>query len=216
MTKLNNEQWGNIELPGLTDEELLNTDWHRKTIMKELVQTRVHNSWYEKNTAKNIKQSKDPNYISKQLAGVQDSTYKQRKSIQMLEVCQTEEWKKSYQAGREKALADPEFGKKVSEGLKLALNTPEAKAKKKEVAAKNYQNPDYVSNRKKGLILARAKFIVTPIGVFPTIKDAGLEYNKIKKFNNGAKWVKAQLTKDPKQFYLITYEEYIILTGKEL
>ena len=29
MTKKQDEQWGNIELPGLTDEELFNTDWNQ-------------------------------------------------------------------------------------------------------------------------------------------------------------------------------------------
>lgn len=46
---MNTEQWGNIELPGLSDEELLNKNWNKITGAREAVKAREKNGWYEKN-----------------------------------------------------------------------------------------------------------------------------------------------------------------------
>ena len=41
------DEWGNIELPGLSDEELHSKDWHRSSIMLEINKTRYGHGTYE-------------------------------------------------------------------------------------------------------------------------------------------------------------------------
>lgn len=48
-------QWGNIELPGVSDEELLNTTWSKSHKGDKL--------WIEKNSEKNKKLSKDSEWL---------------------------------------------------------------------------------------------------------------------------------------------------------
>lgn len=67
MTKANVEiEWGNIELPGLSDDELFNTNWNLKKLDSEKEKARL----------KSIELCNDPNWIEKQKEGQQ-----KRKSI---------------------------------------------------------------------------------------------------------------------------------------
>jgi hypothetical protein len=148
----------------------------------------------------------DPNYIEKNLArqleGAQDSKYRKSKSAQMKKIAATPEWREKYEAGRAKIDLDS-LGANVSKALKLSLSTPEARAKKKEVAKKNYENPDYVKKRREGLTKALGKPVMTPDGQFASIAEAGIHYNKIRNFNNGPKWVRGMIDKKVEGFYYI-------------
>lgn len=154
----------------------------------------------------------DPEYIKKnlerQLEGSQDPSYRASKAKQMKKIASTDEWKETHMASRKKMLEDPLFGQKVSKGLKNALSSPEARAKKKEVSAKNYENPEYVKNRYEGFIKARGTPCVADFKPYPSVKHAGLYFNVVRNFNNGPKWVKGMIEKGQPGFYYITREEY--------
>jgi hypothetical protein len=158
----------------------------------------------------------DPIYVEKNLArqleGSQDPVYKQAKSKQMKEIAATAEWQEKHKAGRSKIDYD-EVGRKVSKSLKEYNSTPEATIKRKKVSATLYTNPEFVKNRYEGFIKARGTPCMTDAGAFATVAEAGEHYNKIRNFNNGAKWVKGMIKKCDKNFYYITREEYDFIKG---
>ena len=174
---------------------------------------------FEKKLASNRskKNWQDPAYIEKnlqrQFEGVSNPLYKKKKSKQMKKIAQSDEWKNQHQKSRQKVLEDPNLGEKISKGLKNVLSSPEAKSKKKEVACKNYENPEYVKNRQIGLIKAIGTPCMTDEGPFIAVSEAGKHYNKIRNFNNGAKWVKGMIKKGASGFYYITREEYDKIKG---
>lgn len=71
----NNEQWGNIELPGLSDEELFSKKWNQVRDSANLVKTKDwkekhkqginqrSNTWHENVIKANKKKYDDPNYL---------------------------------------------------------------------------------------------------------------------------------------------------------
>lgn len=173
----------------------------------------VKSDFEKKEASKRSKENwKDPSYIEKNLArqleGVSDPAYKERKSSQMKDIASSTEWKETHKESRKKMLEDPLLGQKVSNGLKKALASPEARAKKKEVASKNYDNPEYVKNRYEAFLRAKATPCIADFKPYPSVKDAGLHFNIVRNFNNGPKWVKGMIAKNQPGFYYITREEY--------
>jgi len=65
---MNNEQWGNIELPGLSDEKLLKTNWNHFTAMQKLAKDP---KWLQiiRDTAK--KWSNDPKWQQEQIERIE-------------------------------------------------------------------------------------------------------------------------------------------------
>jgi len=60
------------------------------------------------------------------------------------------------------------------------------------------------------------KPIITPIGIFVSKSQAGLAYCEFHGNRNGDKFVSNKLKDQPKEYYYISKEEYIMLTGKDL
>jgi len=92
---------------------------------------------------------------------------------------------------------------------KTATQSPTAKKKRSE-SLRN-QSQEQKDKRRKAV----QKPIVTPEGVFESCKAAGLYYNTLLNFNNGAKYVGTRLKLKEPGYAYISKEEYIMLTGKE-
>jgi hypothetical protein len=168
----NTEEWGNIELPGLSDEELFKKNWTRVAASQEIIKNRESNGWYDKVNNKNKELSKDPNWIkshSEASKKLQSSTdHKNR----MKEIYNSESWKESQKEQGEKKRKDPSF-KKVVRAIKC-------------------------------------KPIVGKDGIFDSRKSVA-EFYKVDP-TTVSNWLKHK----PTEFYYISQEEYIMLTGKEI
>jgi hypothetical protein len=138
------------------------------------------------------------------------------------------EWK----ALNEARYDDPEYakrvGKKISEtystaqgrAVQAAKSKPHTEDAKKKIADANtglVKGPEIrakLSVKKIGNN-HRARPIITPLGIFPSRKDAAEAYLASGKAN-ALRWIEKWLKTDPKDFYYISKEEYIMLTGKDI
>lgn len=118
------------------------------------------------------------------------------------------EWRRKQKLAAEKRKHDPKYIEETKkrhqsaewlEKVRAGANTPEAKAK-----------------HKKAMEIAKLKIqkcIVTPEGVFESLKAACAYYKE--HLNKGAWFLSDRLNKFPKEFYYISREEYIMLTGQK-
>lgn len=220
-------EWGNVQLPGLSDEELHQTNWHRKTIMKELVETRVNNGWYEKNNARN----QDPKYLKKLGNAIKNSPAHQAQKEQLDELRRntprSKQANEKNSQSRKGKKASVETRKKLQEiaagrpsGLKKPVMTPKGRFEKLKDAGEAYGvNPVTIRNYMKrdpdNFYFIEDEFvkclpILTPDGPFRNRNEAGKFYGI-----SGAA-VNYRMKAKPDQYYKITQEEYIMLTGKEI
>lgn len=66
MTRANVEiEWGNIELPGVSDEKLFNTNWNKVAAIQEMVKKRSNGPWKEKNLKFLTELSENPKWKKK-------------------------------------------------------------------------------------------------------------------------------------------------------
>ena len=72
---MNNEQWGNLELPGLTDDKLLTTNWNHATAMKNRP-----SSW-KKNVVKAGQQKKGQKAPNKDIPHLFETKQKIKDSV---------------------------------------------------------------------------------------------------------------------------------------
>ena len=70
----NTEQWGNIELPGLSDDKLFNTNWHQTAINRKNGKTKEHSL---KSTKNNIETWANPEVRQRRLDGLKIANQKQ-------------------------------------------------------------------------------------------------------------------------------------------
>jgi hypothetical protein len=122
----------------------------------------------------------------------------------------------------------PNVGKKISESyrttpgraVQAAKSKPHTEDAKKKIADANtglVKGPEIrakLSVKKIGNN-HRARPIVTPLGIFPSRKDAAEAYLASGKAN-ALRWIEKWLKTDPNDFYYISKEEYIMLTGKDI
>jgi hypothetical protein len=109
------EKWGNIELPGLSDEKLHSTNWNRITGAREAVKSREANGWKEKNEQR----YQDPKYKEFWIASIKEA-YKnpELREIQRqkgLSIVHTEETKEKI---RQANLGKQRKGEPWIEGMK--------------------------------------------------------------------------------------------------
>jgi hypothetical protein len=71
------------------------------------------------------------------------------------------------------------------------------------------------ANKNKRIAILKYKPIVTPFGVFKSKKDSVSFYNEKNNVTNGNDSISYKIKKYPEQYYYITQEEYIMLTGKD-
>ncbi len=145
-------------------------------------------------------------------------------------------YKEKYIESRKRLHADPEFRKKLIEGNRRSAKDPVAHKNRVEAIRKSAKDPKIKEIRKEvGKKLSQneewckaagernkqrcRKPIVTPEGIFVALRgpdSAAEHYNKIKNQKSTQNWLMNQIKNDPTNFYYITQEEYIMLTGKKI
>jgi hypothetical protein len=189
-------EWGNVQLPGLSDNKLHSTNWNHITGIKQ--------------------RNADPKYKESIVHRTQSKEWREANRQSVLKTVQTETWKKNHAEGVKRLANDPEWQQGQKERGQRRTQNQEWKDRKTEASRRLAKDPTWLTNNKLSVRKHCAKPIVTPAGVFAAVVDAGQAYNKIRNFNNGRKWVINQLKVNSKEFYYITKEEYILLTGKDV
>ncbi len=137
-------------------------------------------------------------------------------------------WKQKNEQRYENPEYSKRVGKKISEtystpygrSVQASKSKPHTEAAKKKIADANIgliKSPEIrkkLSEKKIGNN-NRARPIVTPLGIFPSKKHATEAYLTSGK-TNAMKWIDKWLKTDKENFYYITKEEYILLTGKDI
>ena len=184
----NTEEWGNIELPGLSDEKLLNTNWNYVAAGKGRSQD---SKWRENNLKanQNRKERLGPDY-SKRVSDAQRLRYDNMSEDERIEMSnrskatwENEEYAnrmrafyssseyKEYITKRNKELAKrPDWKEKISKLNKDKRSNPDHIKKHQDAINKRTQDPEW--RRKQA---ERAKPVITPYGIFGKLKDAALE-----------------------------------------
>lgn len=142
-------------------------------------------------------------------------------------------YKEKYIESRKHLYTDPEFKRKQTEGNRKSAQDPVARKNRTEANRKRAKEQEWIEkNKEAGKRLSQNKEwckaagernkkrcmkpIVTPEGVFPGLRIAAERYNEIKNQSSTHNWLSNQTKNDPTNFYYITQEEYIMLTGKEI
>lgn len=223
------EQWGNIELEGLSDEELLSKNWTRVAVALEMNASRVKNGWYEKNTER----FSDPEYIKKLSEAIKNSEAHKKQKQQLDELRRTTP--RSFEANAKNSASQK--GRQVSEetrrkisqaqtgketGRSKPVQTPKGRFDKIQDAATAFGvSPESIKYRIKtrpteyffleGAELYNVRCpIMTPDGPFKDTSAAGDHYNITREA------IGYRLKAKPKEYYRITVEEYRALTGKDV
>lgn len=178
-TQYSDDDWGNIELPGLTDEELHSKNWERATIAKQMAEKRDPKEWHEKNTAR----FKNPKWRAKNKKKIQewwnDPEYKQRviESRANSEAYQqgvknaikkrmaNDEWRKNIAESRRRQAKDPSWREKMINGYHKYLDSEKGKNARVENGKKNASNPEF------------ARRVMLGRGILPFFTPWGLYYN---------------------------------------
>jgi hypothetical protein len=174
----NNEEWGNIELPGISDKKLLSTNWNRVAAglenkynekLLDLAEQKANDPMFS-NTMKAVAAKRDEQYFEALNNGIAN-----RNNLYQAEVN-----------------SRPEVRAKHSQNHKGRKKTAEHEAK---IAASNKQkanDPAWKSALMAGLAKRDRQFHAGPYGVFPSLNAAarsvteqGLLKNAVKKFE---KW----------------------------
>jgi hypothetical protein len=173
----------------------------------------------KKHSEKTKQLFQNPEYKEKQEKAKQEKGKKI--SVIHTELNKNEEWKNNRLTAVKEAMNTEE----AKNNIKLGIENRE-KNGWLEKCIEAQQNPEVRKKRSESLknqsqecIIRRAKAvqkpIVTPLGIFPSLKDAGDAYNIFKSFKNGKKYVGEKVRKNEEGFYYISKEEYIMLTGKD-
>lgn len=188
MTK-DNDEWGNIELPGFSDEELFDPNinfrlaaksrWNDPKSRQQYLNAfreRFSNLTNEQRKAISIKNKLAYANMSEQQKDLlkqkkielwQDKEYRNR----MMEYYNTPEYK-NYITQKNRNLAlDPDWKEKVSENNKAKRQN----TKHVELHAKSVKDR---SNNNEKWIRKNCRPVSTPYGVFQKAKDAAVEYQK--------------------------------------
>ena len=192
----NNEQWGNIELPGLSDEKLYNTSWNRVAAGKEnannpkllaLAQSKKNNPEYSKITKEAAqRRAENPENYQALLHGVRnvrDNTYQAEVNRR------------------------PEKRALHSQLQKGKVVTQQTRDKLRSIKTNKPGDAHWEAAHQAGLARRDKPFHAGEYGVFPSLTAAGryvmeqgLLKNAIKKFE---KWKKT----DPTNYYFIKDEK---------
>jgi len=189
MTNTNTTEWGNIELPGLSDEKLLKTNWNR-------VAAGFENKHNEKLLALAKQKSQDITFSNtmKQVALQRDEEY----LVALHNGIANRD--NSYQA---EVNSRPEVKAKISKKLKGKPKSESHRTSLKATTTNKLGDPDWEAAHKAGLAKRDKPFHAGKYGVFPNrseaarvAKEQGLS-NALKKFEA---WTKTK----PEEYYFIT------------
>jgi len=147
----------------------------------------------------------------------------------MLEQREANGWAEKNKEGIKKRPKD--YGKKISITGKEVRSNPLWKQGWMKTIEERDNNPENRKNHLEGIAKRTAskewkeknqnarkkvmKCVVSPDGIFPSVK-AAIEFYNIKRNSLYSEaWLMRQRKKFPNQYYLISQEEYIILTGND-
>jgi hypothetical protein len=154
----NTEEWGNIELPGLSDEELFKKNWTLVAANREVVKKREVNGWAEKNAIS----------CKNRRIGWADTI-----SESAIKTRQKEGWKEDWLKTIEERNNDLDYQKNLKEGIAKRTANPDWQKKNAEKAKK----------LNKAIITPDGEFeSVKACCVFYNITDGTLR-NRIKKLD---------------------------------
>lgn len=197
----NTEQWGNIELPGLSDEELFKKNWTKVQIGKETAQRNLQNpNWHKNQRAADEKRKEFGNSnewkeYTRQLNQRESWRANNLKSIQNRDSIQHS---KVVRQGKEKQGKE----NRITAAQKIAAN----------------RGDDWLNSLRKAKAIEGTP-IVTPEGAFLKFTDGVKHYMPIWNLKKGgADYRLRKLLNDEneKEFFKISHEEYIMLTGKDI
>jgi hypothetical protein len=207
-----NEEWGNIELPGLSDEELFAKNWNRVAAAREIVKAREKNGWKEKNEER----FKDDEYIKKLSSSIK-SFYEQNPDFHKQKIS-SEQWITNQKIGMKTYVEDPNYvnprgmlnktrseesRKKASDSLKGHIKPLEGNKKISQSRKGRKPKEESIKKMKEKLLgreTDRSRKVQTPAGIFEKLRDAADYYEvapgSIKNFINGQnvkEWFKPYL-----------------------
>lgn len=209
MNNTTTEEWGNIELPGLSDETLFKRDWVKTAAARKRSKDP---KWIEANS----KRLQDEEFLKKLSSSIK-SFYEQNPEFQKQKVA-SEKWINNQKEGMKRYLEDPNYvhprgmlGKTRSEeSRKKASESSRGHIKpldgnKKISQARKGRKPKEESIRKMqekllGRETGRSRKVQTPAGIFEKLRDAadyyGIAPGSIKNFIKGQnvkEWFKPHL-----------------------
>jgi len=209
------DEWGNIELPGLSDEELYAKNWNYVSANRE----KANDPEFRQKLSESIKESYRKNPNQKKIKG-------QKLKETNKKLFNDPEYLKNLKIQRQKQAKDPVYLEKLHNGLNK-IDRVEWKEKLLESQKKRNADPNWRKNislaqqekRKDPLFVekmfrTKAYAIKTPDAILNGLDDGHLFYNKLRNFNNGRKWLLGMMKKYPNEYYKISWEEYDLLTKK--
>lgn len=201
-------EWGNIELPGLSDEELFRKNWNQVAAARERSKDP---KWIEANT----KRLKDPEYLKKLSNSLRNS---EKIKIANKKKGNDPEFRKAVSLGAKKHTSNPNYvnprgmlGKThteewcINQSKKLKGQIKPLEGNKKISEWRKGRSPSQESIEKMrktntGKETGRSRKVKTPAGVFDKLKDAaeyyGVATGSIKNYIKGQQvkeWFKPQL-----------------------
>jgi hypothetical protein len=181
MTDKDKDEWGNIELPGLSDEELFSKNWNYIAASRE--------------------KAKDPKYLEKLRSAQQklrnDPTNKEKRLEVGKKVASDPTWQKNQLIAAQKRRETGQYVK-MGESNKERAKTPEWIEANLRGQKKRKDRPDWKEHCLEKA-QAKCKPMQTPLGVFPSKKSAA-ETLKID--------ISFAMKHKPTLYYYITKEEY--------
>lgn len=118
----NTDEWGNIELPGLTDEKLFKTNWHYVAVNREVGKTQKHRA----TSSKNSKESwANESIRDRRVAGLKNAweeNYDQRALVNKI-VAQTDQAKEHHKKLIDRKKKKVSINGTVFESLREAART---------------------------------------------------------------------------------------------
>jgi hypothetical protein len=187
MSNTNTQEWGNIELPGLSDEELFKKNWQQSASQKQRFSKMSEEEKIEwSNKSKNL--WKDLSFKNKMIEFYSSPEYIEYITNRNRELATRKDWiEKVEKLNKDKRL-DEEHIKRHQTAIDKRTQDPDWKQKQAE----------------------RSKPMVTPDGIFGSRKEAA-EFYQVK-----TPVMNYYMKKYPTEYFYISQEEYIMLTGKDI
>lgn len=216
------DEWGNIPLPGLTDEELFNTNWNYVAAARERIRNPI---WQAKqlHEARTRKERLGETY-SKKMSESQKKRYLNLSDEEKLAHSQRckEIWNDPEYVKRMREYYDnPEYRVEHQKRVKEIANRPEMLEWYKEFNRAKRQDPNHIIKHNEGVkhrsehnedwIRKNCRPVQCPLGIFKKAKDMMDEYHKIyggKRESVAVKlrtWLKSDKKLDWKY---LTWDEY--------
>lgn len=226
MSEHDKDEWGNIPLPGLSDEELFNTNWNYVAA----AQGRANDPKWRENNLKCNQGRKERlgKEYSNNVSQAQKKRYANMSEEEKLEHSQRskEIWQDPEYVNRMREYYDnPEYRVEHQKRVKEVANRPEMLAWYKEFNSSKRQDPNHIvkhnesvkhrSEHNEDWIRKNCRPVQCPLGIFRKAKDMMDEYHKIYGGNRQSVAVKLRtwLKSDKKSDWkYLTWEEYDLLS----